>query len=132
MNQCPRHQTDLTRGLINDQETNQCPECEGLWVPGPNIDSLLGSGQMLQLRSLCSILQSDLSCPSGCGQLNEGKIGQVTLDLCQNCGGLWLDPGELETLRQRKGISPHSPVSHTHPGSTEANNLLLGLTLIPW
>jgi Zn-finger nucleic acid-binding protein len=132
MKTCPRHQADLTTRQLNEHEIHDCPECEGIWAPGPVIDTLLGSGQNLQLRSLCSVLESDLHCPSGCGKLFQGKVGRVTVDLCQNCGGLWLDPGELEILRQRKGISPHVPVSQTRPGSTEANNLLLGLTLIPW
>ncbi len=130
---CPRHQTDLKRHLINNHEVYKCPECEGLWVPGPVIDNLLGAGQMLQLRSLCSVRESDLHCPSGCGKLHEGKIGPVTLDLCQDCGGLWLDPGELEILRQRKGITPHqsveSNVEVTHGVSASSELLLYGLMM---
>lgn len=133
MKSCPRHQTEFTSIEKNGHHVDVCPDCEGLWVPGPEIDSLLGKGQSLQLRSLCSVIKSDLTCPSGCGQLHEGKVGQVIIDLCQNCGGLWLDHGELQALQKRKGITPHVPVHNDGtPGPNTAGDaelVFLGLTM---
>lgn len=39
-----------------------------------------------------------MKCPK-CGmQLEEVAFGEVKVDKCFNCGGLWLDDGELTTL----------------------------------
>ncbi len=124
MKSCPRHSVELRSRTGGESKIEECPDCSGIWVAGASIDGLLGSGQMLQLRSLCSVLESDLTCPLGCGSLHEGKVGPVTIDLCQECGGLWLDPGELESLRQRRSVTPYQPpekdpVLHPAPSSGE-------------
>ncbi len=37
-------------------------------------------------------------CPLGHGALAEVRHGEVVIDRCDNCGGIWLDAGELELL----------------------------------
>ncbi len=98
---CPKHFTSLDRSMVHGQETGRCPDCNGIWVPGPAVDTLLGPGELLKLRSLCSARLSDLICPHDHKQLGETRIAGVTLDLCPTCNGLWLDHGELEKLRAR-------------------------------
>ncbi len=44
-----------------------------------------------------------MKCPK-CGmQLEEIAFGDVRVDKCFSCEGLWLDNGELEALRQKDG-----------------------------
>jgi Zn-finger nucleic acid-binding protein len=42
---------------------------------------------------------SSMQCPR-CdgGTLTETKVDEVLIDRCDNCGGIWLDSGELEQL----------------------------------
>ena len=87
--------------MAHDQEIGRCPDCKGIWVPGPAVDTLLGRGELLKLRSLSSARLSDLICPHDHKQLGEARIAGVMVDLCPICNGLWLDHGELETLRAR-------------------------------
>lgn len=44
--------------------------------------------------------RSDLApkCPRDGGSLVERELHHVKLDVCENCGGVWLDKGELEQL----------------------------------
>jgi hypothetical protein len=43
-----------------------------------------------------------MHCPK-CGmELEEIAFGEVHVDKCFNCEGLWLDQGELERLRQKE------------------------------
>ena len=43
-----------------------------------------------------------MKCPK-CGmQLEEISFGDVRLDKCFHCEGLWLDKGELDTIRQKE------------------------------
>ncbi len=51
-------------------------------------------------------LKKDSDAPLGlcprCGvQLEETVRKEVTIDVCRDCGGVWLDRGELETLSER-------------------------------
>ena len=44
-----------------------------------------------------------LECPRGHGKLTTLTFEGVEIDRCDNCGGVWLDKGELEQLRQKEG-----------------------------
>ncbi|MDQ5846310.1 MAG: zf-TFIIB domain-containing protein [Acidobacteriota bacterium] len=41
---------------------------------------------------------SSMKCPRCDGTLKESKVGDVSIDTCDSCGGVWLDSGELEQL----------------------------------
>jgi uncharacterized protein len=44
-----------------------------------------------------------MRCPK-CGmRLEEVAFGDVRVDKCFSCEGLWLDQGELEVIRQKEG-----------------------------
>ena len=45
---------------------------------------------------------SSMRCPRCDGTLNETKVEEVAIDLCDKCGGVWLDSGELEQLTKRE------------------------------
>ena len=38
-------------------------------------------------------------CPHGHGPMQEVQRAGVQLDICPNCGGVWLDKGELEKVQ---------------------------------
>lgn len=42
-----------------------------------------------------------LKCPKCAGTLVEVDFEGVKIDLCDGCGGAWLDAGELETLTKK-------------------------------
>ena len=44
--------------------------------------------------------QSLMKCPKDGSDLKEVEMGSVKVDVCAECGGTWLDAGELELLRQ--------------------------------
>ncbi|MCA9983698.1 MAG: zf-TFIIB domain-containing protein [Anaerolineales bacterium] len=39
-----------------------------------------------------------MKCPKCETKLNPQQVGDVELDVCANCGGIWLDLGELKAL----------------------------------
>lgn len=39
-------------------------------------------------------------CPKCDGTLMERELGGVKIDECTNCGGIWLDKGELELIQE--------------------------------
>ena len=42
-------------------------------------------------------------CPLGHGVLTEETRGSVVIDRCEQCGGIWLDRGELEEVTRQDG-----------------------------
>lgn len=44
-------------------------------------------------------------CPKCGGSLSERELGGVKIDECSNCGGIWLDRGELELVQEIEGKS---------------------------
>jgi ribosomal protein L37AE/L43A len=45
---------------------------------------------------------SRLECPRCDGKLTAVSFEGVEIDRCESCGGVWLDKGELEELRQKE------------------------------
>ena len=43
-----------------------------------------------------------LQCPRGDGALVEVGFENIRIDICETCGGAWLDKGELETLTNKE------------------------------
>jgi uncharacterized protein len=41
-----------------------------------------------------------MKCPKCGADLTEERFGDVAVDICPECSGMWLDAGELEMLRQ--------------------------------
>ena len=39
-----------------------------------------------------------MSCPRCTGKLHSEVYDEVNIDRCDNCGGIWLDAGELEQI----------------------------------
>jgi Zn-finger nucleic acid-binding protein len=48
---------------------------------------------------------STMQCPRCDGDLKEHKFEQVMIDMCEKCGGIWLDSGELDQLLKRDNDS---------------------------
>jgi ribosomal protein L37AE/L43A len=44
-----------------------------------------------------------LKCPKCDGKLVEVPFEGVQIDICDKCGGAWLDAGELEALTKKEG-----------------------------
>jgi hypothetical protein len=44
-----------------------------------------------------------MKCPKCGAQLEEIAFGDVRIDKCFSCDGLWLDKGELDLIRQKEG-----------------------------
>jgi len=44
------------------------------------------------------ITAMNLTCVKCTSVLDKSKVGDIEVDLCPDCGGLWLDAGEIERL----------------------------------
>lgn len=51
-----------------------------------------------------------MRCPKDGGQLHEVTFRGITIDRCGDCGGVWLDAGELEKLAGEEDKSAISDI----------------------
>ena len=84
-------------------EVDSCPECFGLWFDREELKEFLQRPQLAQRLSgaddaapVVEPRHAVRLCPN-CGlPLTETSIGQVLVDFCPRCRGIWLDQGELD------------------------------------
>src|SRR5262245_40455334 len=103
---CVKCESVLDRGTYAGVEVDLCPSCGGLWLDKGEIEKLgkAGGADVGELKMMLlgdpksKPVPSDLTsaCPACTGTLKEVVLGPVKVDFCAQCGGLWLDRGELE------------------------------------
>lgn len=100
---CPEQ--SLTALRAGDLEIDTCPRCHGLWFDAEELRRSLPEVELAQ-----RIIQQDTAsaagapkvpsgqraCPRCQAPLRETPVGQVPVDYCPLCRGIWLDHGELK------------------------------------
>jgi Zn-finger nucleic acid-binding protein len=90
---------------------DRCGECQGLWFDGGEIRQFLKSdnfkGRFLanpKPSAPAGEVSADGDCRRDCPRCQRGlehlSIAEVTVDVCLECLGVWLDSGELAQLVQ--------------------------------
>src|SRR5439155_669316 len=77
-----------------------CPKCKGIFLDKEEIRKLTGDWSLNKLLTKYVGLDSDsqLVCPNCGGLMEIEDAGNVRVDACLDCKGVWLDAGELERL----------------------------------
>jgi Zn-finger nucleic acid-binding protein len=108
---CPRCHVELTTDEIGSAdkkiEIEYCPNCQGLWFDKGELQKIDEDVDpvFLEFRKVPKIetqLES-LLCPK-CGgtkfmnKVEHDRDSHVIIDSCSQCGGTWLDSGELDAI----------------------------------
>lgn len=106
---CLKCTSILDKTRIDDVEVDHCPACGGLWLDHGEIERLSRkmASDIDRLRRLLSSgderppgVPSEVqgSCPA-CQATNmrEVELGKIHIDYCQQCKGLFLDRGEVDS-----------------------------------
>jgi Zn-finger nucleic acid-binding protein len=106
---CPRCNSKLDRVTAAGVELDQCTKCGGIWLDRGEMAKLTFRAEQQEIQSLSdkagyvSTLPplkpgTKLSCPICTG--DQGMVtlpvGGASVDMCQRCGGTWMDGGVLE------------------------------------
>ncbi len=107
MNPCPRCNNSLDVEQHGDITMERCGRCGGRWIDPQDLKAILDliklpvSGPMSRTGVDLTDVQEDACCPR-CGvpmePFNYAGDSGILLDKCRNCGGLWLDHGDLERV----------------------------------
>lgn len=98
-----------------------CPGCSGIWFDKGELEALLKQSQGGGAADLELInpRADGLPCPRCKDKMARGGLVNplLVVDKCQSCGGIWLDPRELDLVRKLLGLSggPSSMVEVARP-----------------
>ena len=79
-----------------------CRHCDGMWFPQRSF--ALRRRADIPPRSAeprSTIATPERSCPQCAVAMSVETEGETTLDVCDQCGGVWLDPGEYPAALRR-------------------------------
>ncbi len=107
MNLCPRCHVALSPQQQGDITLESCERCHGQWMEPDDLKAIIEATVILETGpavrtgiDLTDVVE-DAPCPR-CGvamrPFNYAGDSGVVLDKCPNCGGLWLDDGDLERV----------------------------------
>jgi hypothetical protein len=103
---CVKCTNVLDRTTIGGIEVDHCPSCGGLWLDRGELEKL-GTRSQTELDDLRELLgvnpkippvpdETTVHCPACEGKLKELRFGNILIDFCDTCRGLWLDKGEFD------------------------------------
>lgn len=99
---------------------DSCPECQGLWFDAGELRQFFSSKALQQrffLEDHVEPLQTvgytistrARACPRCRVAMRENMVGDINVDRCEKCNGIWLDHGELKRIvykyKQNKGLT---------------------------
>jgi len=82
-----------------------CPKCHGIWLDKGELGKLLKDRKLTDYltKHIGTKSRSPMVCPR-CGMtMDIEKADDIEVDVCLSCGGVWLDEGELESLKDKSG-----------------------------
>lgn len=101
---CMKCTSVLDKARIDDVEVDLCPRCSGLWLDHGEIERLsrkLASEidrRLLADRKGPPPVPHEIQsvCPSCTSSMKESILGDLHVDFCTRCKGIFLDRGELD------------------------------------
>jgi len=109
---CPVCHVDMVKIQVGDVILDECPQCHGLFFDAfelKKLDEMHEYADDPELQRLLSYERKDdtrdyqLICPNCGSKMVRRKYNlksDVYIDECYNCGGIWLDAGELKAIRE--------------------------------
>ena len=103
---CVKCTSVLDRKEVAGIEVDVCPRCGGIWLDRGELEAL-GSRSDEELAALREALgirkgappvpsETTTACPACDGTLRELRFGNILIDFCPKCRGIWLDKGEFD------------------------------------
>ncbi len=118
---CPKCvDSDLTRRVVRNTKVTVdfCANCKGLWFDANELNQVLPVASK-DLKPPNDAKPTPMTCPRCRVPLVVFYYPQtyVKIDMCSQCHGLWLEPGELKEitvvrqhLKKKGELQTHAPV----------------------
>ena len=105
---CPNDGSALVAEKMAGEEIDRCPECRGTYFDAGELPAVMGMARCLQSIELqepeietVSTAERErvMLCPADGTWMTAHDFAMTTVDVCDQCRGVWLDDGELTALR---------------------------------
>ncbi len=109
---CPVCNVEMKKVKVGDVILDECPKCHGIFFDAfelkkmDEIDEYADDPELQRLLSYERVNDErdfQLICPNCGSKMVRRKYNlksDVYIDECYNCGGIWLDAGELKAIRE--------------------------------
>ena len=108
MRTCPLCEVNLDEVDLQHETVDRCPACSGIFLDRGELGSIVKMVRIfreieLGERDIDNIPEGDLdraiACPADGSSMEPVDMGGVVVDVCSDCGGIWLDGGEMAALK---------------------------------
>jgi Zn-finger nucleic acid-binding protein len=91
-------------------EIDVCRQCGGTWYDKGELKVQVPDSHMRHRLTDFPLVgeESPIACPRCGGMMRLRHEGEVEVDFCTECGGVWLDMGEEEALRYKAEWDHHT------------------------
>jgi Zn-finger nucleic acid-binding protein len=115
---CPRCNSILSETEYDDVKIEACPDCKGEWLFADELQKIVEHHDEVftpeEIASLNAVNKEiftaekddhdELNCPA-CENVqmehfNYGDTSGIILHKCKECGGIWMDKGELKKIEE--------------------------------
>ena len=99
---CPRDGGALTEIVIDETAVDRCTRCGGTWFDEAELRRVAHDREVEKLAAHVGNFPaaSGFECPRCEGACVAAFVGEVQVDTCTVCRGVWLDAGELDEARR--------------------------------
>jgi len=114
--QCPKCQSNELKpqDLLGNIEVDHCAKCNGMYFEKGEMGAYLHfSKDLPNYKDLLKEAKPSCTCPECQGQMKELKYvpdKELFVDYCENCGGVWLDGGEVDDAQEIAGAQEQTKV----------------------
>ena len=121
---CPRDGKEAllesVQGRKGQFQLDVCPKCGGAWFDKGEITRISGNREIERMIVEYAGGDSSLACPHCGKKMVNRPVGDIKLDVCAKCKGVWFDLGELEKAVRMLGGEFSDVESQENPGLARA------------
>ena len=108
MRKCPKCQFPMSQSWLYRQEIERCAGCNGIFLDEGELGDivrLMKHYRSVKLEepeaeTLDEVEREAYKCPTDENLLTREDYGGLPVDTCDECKGVWLDDGELVSLKR--------------------------------
>lgn len=122
---CPIDAKNLSLAHSDRLDVMSCADCGGTWLPATSAGTLisrLAAATPQQQKFFDMVRLEGRSSKHACLEcgttMRTVAHRKVEIDVCQDCGGIWFDGGELQRFRQSPAFSKPAKVAGVVAGAT--------------
>ena len=109
MRKCPScDDVIMDKDTLYLQEIERCGECNGIFLDDGELGAIVRLMKLYrsvkleepEIETLDDVNRLPYNCPADGSKLTREDYGGLPVDTCDECRGIWLDDGELVSLKR--------------------------------